>query len=282
MPTMRTASLLSSATSNSTDPKRAGKPSARSRVVVLSLRSELLAQFPSAEPSPGSTSRSKSSPSSTSTPALSNAQPSPGEASSEANVTPVPGVPNDDAPPAAAEDAAKRKSLPGPKPGAKRSFTTASDGLVKPKGKPGPKKKLKTEDANNEQSDLAAASKSAPTTAATTTASKLGPKASLGAINAGLRALDRSGRPCKKWERKGLKIKSFTGVTWDLSTWRAPKLKTLDVTPDQEGPGPNKADSKGKVGDSAAESEKSNGDVDAAASTSILASSPAPIVAASA
>ncbi|PHH50294.1 INO80 complex subunit 4 [Ceratocystis fimbriata CBS 114723] len=51
---------------------------------------------------------------------------------------------------------------------------------------------------------------------------KLGPKANQGAINAGLRALDRSGKPCRKWVKGSFTIKSFTGVTWDISRWAAP------------------------------------------------------------
>lgn len=54
---------------------------------------------------------------------------------------------------------------------------------------------------------------------------KLGPKANQGAINAGLRALDRSGKPCRKWERKPIQLKSFTGVVWELPSWQAPKIK---------------------------------------------------------
>lgn len=54
-------------------------------------------------------------------------------------------------------------------------------------------------------------------------AQKLGPKANQGAINAGLRALDRTGKPCRKWEKKGFAVRSFTGVTWQVPTWRAPK-----------------------------------------------------------
>jgi hypothetical protein len=52
---------------------------------------------------------------------------------------------------------------------------------------------------------------------------KLGPKANTGAINNNLRALDRSGKPCKRWAKKGIQLKSFTGVMWSLHTWRTPK-----------------------------------------------------------
>ena len=49
---------------------------------------------------------------------------------------------------------------------------------------------------------------------------KLGPKANQGAINAGLRALDRSGKPCRKWTKKAFSLKSFTGVVWELPSWK--------------------------------------------------------------
>lgn len=52
---------------------------------------------------------------------------------------------------------------------------------------------------------------------------KLGPKANQGAINAGLRALDRTGKfKCRKWEKKGFKLRSFTGVVWDVPSWKPP------------------------------------------------------------
>lgn len=74
-----------------------------------------------------------------------------------------------------------------------------------------------SDDTNGENGGSAAkgASTSIP-------AHKLGPKANQGAINAGLRALDRTGKPCRKWEKNGFRLKTFTGVTWELPTWRAP------------------------------------------------------------
>lgn len=53
-----------------------------------------------------------------------------------------------------------------------------------------------------------------------TASHKLGPKANQGAINAGLRALDRSGVPCRKWNKKPFSLKSFTGVVWELPSWK--------------------------------------------------------------
>ncbi|KAF3932810.1 hypothetical protein ABW19_dt0208267 [Dactylella cylindrospora] len=49
--------------------------------------------------------------------------------------------------------------------------------------------------------------------------SRLGPKASGGAINAGLRSLDRSGNPCKKWSKTPLTLKSFTGFKFTLRVY---------------------------------------------------------------
>jgi hypothetical protein len=51
-------------------------------------------------------------------------------------------------------------------------------------------------------------------------AHRLGPKANQGAINAGLRALDRSGKPCRKWTKKAFTVKSFTGVVWEVPSWK--------------------------------------------------------------
>ena len=110
-------------------------------------------------------------------------------------------------------------------------------------------------------------------------AHKLGPKANTGAINAGLRALDRSGKPCRKWERKGVQIKSFTGMMWGMPSWKAP-------TRDASFAGDVKSDSTGSseakpVGSSALPSEHSNSGIDGGdAMMNGLESSPAPPIAA--
>jgi INO80 complex subunit Ies4 len=49
--------------------------------------------------------------------------------------------------------------------------------------------------------------------------STLGPRLGLGAINAQLRALDRSGKPCRKWTKQAIQLKSFTGFKYTLSGW---------------------------------------------------------------
>ncbi|KAK9365840.1 INO80 complex subunit Ies4-domain-containing protein [Lipomyces kononenkoae] len=48
---------------------------------------------------------------------------------------------------------------------------------------------------------------------------KLGPKANQGSINAQLRALDRSGKPCRRWTKMPLELQSFTGWEWKVPAW---------------------------------------------------------------
>lgn len=90
------------------------------------------------------------------------------------------------------------------------------------------------------------------TNSAPATAHKLGPKANQGAINAGLRALDRSGKPCRKWEKKGFRVKSFTGVAWELPSWRSANTKKIDIGPAQQESVP------GSIGESKANNSSSN------------------------
>lgn len=56
---------------------------------------------------------------------------------------------------------------------------------------------------------------------------KLGPKANTGFINANLRALDRTGTPCRRWARKGFQVKSFTGHAWELPSWTGSSSSAL-------------------------------------------------------
>ena len=107
-------------------------------------------------------------------------------------------------------------------------------------------------------------------------AHKLGPKANTGAINAGLRALDRSGKPCRKWERKGLQLKSFTGATWAMPSWKAPERSSSfagDVKSDSTGSSELKPN-----GSSALPSERSNSGNDGGDVSMLngIESSPAP------
>lgn len=109
------------------------------------------------------------------------------------------------------------------KKGTKRSAATANgvgpDGQPKARGKPGPKKKARLDDGAEANGRGAGGH-------------KLGPKANQGAINAGLRALDRSGKPCRKWARGGFRLKSFTGVVWEVPRWTAPPKIVPESTPE--------------------------------------------------
>ncbi|KAJ6015810.1 hypothetical protein N7540_010401 [Penicillium herquei] len=101
-------------------------------------------------------------------------------------------------------DTPRRKGVPGPKPGNKRT-NGQTEPTARSRGRPGPKKKPRLEEGAD-ASKLAAGH-------------RLGPKANTGAINAGLRALDRTGAPCRKWDRQPFKLRSFTGVAWELPAW---------------------------------------------------------------
>jgi INO80 complex subunit Ies4 len=108
---------------------------------------------------------------------------------------------------------------------------------------------------------------------------KLGPKANQGAINAGLRALDRSGKPCRKWERKAIQLKSFTGVVWELPSWRAPKPRLLNEESPESKEVSQLAGSKANDSSTAMDSEKSNAGENGMRpmmETTPAASSPAP------
>jgi hypothetical protein len=114
-------------------------------------------------------------------------------------------------------------------------------------------------------------------------AHKLGPKANQGAINAGLRALDRTGAPCRRWQRKSFQVKSFTGIMWEVPTWRAPKPHNLHNGESKEGVvivENGDSDSKANQTGTSAPSEKSNlGDGDLTPLPTSVADSPAPTIA---
>ena len=115
--------------------------------------------------------------------------------------------------------------------------------------------------------------------AANGTAHKLGPKANQGAINAGLRALDRTGKPCRKWQKGGFRVKSFTGVVWEIPRWKAPPKTTVENKPAESSTSGDS--SKENKDTSQVESEKSNNGPDVemvnnSTALSQMASSPAP------
>ncbi|CAI7639308.1 unnamed protein product [Penicillium bialowiezense] len=174
----------------------AGTPNSRrgknSLTVVLKVPAHFLAQL-NANPQGTPDIKDRASPASSGE--LPTVRPSSADnASDDANSTPATGATPADTP--------RRKVIPGPKPGNKRPNGQTD---AKSRGRPGPKKKPKLDEGDK----LPAAQ-------------RLGPKANTGAINAGLRALDRTGSACRKWERKPLQLRSFTGIMWQLPSWRTP------------------------------------------------------------
>ncbi|CAI0653589.1 INO80 complex subunit 4 [Colletotrichum fructicola] len=166
--------------------------------------------------------------------------------------------------------------LEGKKKGTKRGAGAANglgpDGLPKVRGKPGPKKKARLEDGTIDPNARSGAA-----------GHKLGPKANQGAINAGLRALDRSGKPCRKWAKGGFVLKSFTGIVWEVPRWTAPPKLLLEST--AEGSAAASADSSTKENK---ENEQVKSDANSAVNSgveaevrsapgSVPASSPAPM-----
>ncbi|KAK8116283.1 hypothetical protein PG984_012785 [Apiospora sp. TS-2023a] len=139
------------------------------------------------------------------------------------------------------------------------------------RGKPGPKKKPRLEDGSIDPSSRAGGAYH-----------KLGPKANQGAINAGLRALDRSGKPCRRWAKGGFRLKSFTGVLWEVPRWTAPpKLLPESANPTSTASAESSNKENNKEG-SQLKSEHSNSAADGEQQQSVppsvvAASSPAPM-----
>lgn len=130
-------------------------------------------------------------------------------------------------------------------------------------------------------------------------AHKLGPKANQGAINAGLRALDRSGKACRKWAKGGFQLKSFTGVAWGVERWTAPpKPRPVEAATDDSASASASAapSADGGAGDGSSGKENKEeeeegesgaaaggvGDVEMQSVHSVPASSPAPLAIAAA
>lgn len=237
-------------------------------VVTLRLQSQSLSKFPHQPATPTKEEANSSPPAPT--PQIIEPTPTAATPIDTAAMNTNGSTPSSLAPPAA-----KKK---GPKPGTKRSaaqMEAGSNGTTtpkQPKAKPGPKRKKGMGDIINDPNAKGPF-------AATAAANKAGPKANLGAINERLRALDRTGAKCRRWEKKGFQVRSFTGVVWHLPTYQPGRTSVFpdDVKSDTTGT----SDSKLKD-ESSAISDKSglNGD-----STSVptpmngIASSPAPIAA---
>ncbi|KAK0728470.1 INO80 complex, subunit Ies4 [Lasiosphaeria miniovina] len=209
---------------------------------------------------------------------------------SPATSTTLPAAPNsntenasDSTPNTPAGTPAAQPSIMGPpadgpkKKGVKRGAGAAAIGNGEPKvrGKPGPKKKQRLEDGTIEGGRGGGLA-----------AHKLGPKANQGAINAGLRALDRSGKPCRKWAKGGLTLKSFTGVVWEIPRWVAPPKPRPESSIDDSTPASAEGSSKeNKEDNSQVKSDASNNgaDVEMQSAPSVAAAnSPAPFAVAAA
>ncbi|KAK6076088.1 DUF1711 domain protein [Seiridium cupressi] len=160
----------------------------------------------------------------------------------------------------------------GPKKkGVKRGASGANGAEPKARGKPGPKKKPRLEDGTIDPN--------AKTNAGTY--HKLGPKANQGAINAGLRALDRSGKPCRKWAKGGFRLKTFTGVMWEIPRWTAPPKPSPDATQEASTASADSSNKENNKEDSQMKSENSasgaDGEQRSLPPSLPAASSPAPM-----
>ncbi|KAL7623064.1 hypothetical protein AAE478_006743 [Parahypoxylon ruwenzoriense] len=259
---MPTASKSSSASTKEKDRRKsAGKTSAiiTLRVPPGKLR-ELLDPSSVKEETPAKESPSNSTPApNEQAPATSNS----GNASESNPGTPAPAGTPSQVPMGPPTEAPKKK-------GVKRSAAAANgaDPTAKVRGKPGPKKKPRLEDGTIDPNGRANGG----------AYHKLGPKANQGAINAGLRALDRSGAPCRKWTKGGFRVKSFTGVLWEIPRWTAPPKPKGQSTPDESAISAESSNKENKE-DSQMKSENSNSHADGeqrSVAPSVNASSPAP------
>jgi hypothetical protein len=92
--------------------------------------------------------------------------------------------------------------------------------------------------------------------------------------------LDRTGKPCRKWQRAGFQLRSFTGVSWGVSSWATNKRPPTEFAGDVKSDSSASNDLQGLHGSSAPPSDKSNSGVDAGTPMPAVeaASSPAPAV----
>ncbi|MCJ1395768.1 hypothetical protein MMC18_008654 [Xylographa bjoerkii] len=263
---------MSSATSSSkVSPPTTGTRSSKSKptkIVSLKLTPAQLAEYPH-EPSARKPSASKAS-SSASTPIPPKESPISIESNADSKdvmsstpaekvTTPIDGV--------------KKRGVGGPKAGTKRPFGSLSEGITKPRAKPGPKKRPKLDGTVGNDEAVRPW-----TTPAPLAGHKLGPKANQGAINAGLRALDRTGKACRKWEKKGFSVKSFTGVSWQLPSWRAPQKVAINLKNDAGQSSTPTSNSENQMNQSSSNVGSEN-DRNGAMDVDIAASSPLPLVA---
>lgn len=239
---MSTSSPTSASVSPPAHIARPDKTNKPSRTVVLKISPAKLSQF-LPKPTTKKNSKTKSTPSSLSTPISASATAplitsSPNGDASESNATPAPST----------TDVPKKKATAA-KAGTKRALGSLDGGSKARRSAP---KKQKVDDGTADHNGK-------PNGGGVTTGShKLGPKANQGAINARLRALDRTKHPCRKWERKPIQLKSFTGVVWELPSWRAPKSRLPNEEDRHNKDVSQLSESKAHDSSTAMESEKSN------------------------
>ncbi|KAL9577723.1 MAG: hypothetical protein Q9212_006184 [Teloschistes hypoglaucus] len=239
-PSRRVSSSLAKVSTPPTS-ARTSKAAKSSKIVALKLPSKLLLRFdsnsPGQEPSPKPPPKQIPDVTSTSSP-LEEEDSKPVDVKGEV-ISPPTATPGSETPQPPTKDIKGKPTTKAssPKTGSKRALGAGVDG-PKPRARPGPKKKAKLEETNGET--VAPSGRGGPG-ASSAPAHKLGPKANQGAINAGLRALDRSGKPCRKWEKRGIRIKTFTGVTLELPSWRggAKNITSRDTTDNASSSTPN-------------------------------------------
>ncbi|KAF2169312.1 hypothetical protein M409DRAFT_20538 [Zasmidium cellare ATCC 36951] len=243
----------------------------KSKIVTLRLSPDSLAQYPAASPPPNPQAiKAEASPS---------AQPSDTvDKTSDSNATPIPPTNTDAADPnslAPPKVDGRKKRGGAAVTGRKRAPPSIDPNApMRERGRPGPKKKPRlpdgTIDRSGEKNGVASA----------IPAHKLGPKANTGAINAGLRALDRTGKPCRKWNKKPLQLKSFTGAVWGMASWGAPP-KDAGFAGDVKSDSTGSSEVKPVHESSAVPSERSHSHVDGDTTMmNGIESSPAPPIAA--
>ena len=259
---------------SSTTNGRSSRSGASKKILILKLSSDLLSQFVTPLPEGKDRKSKRASVGNVESPVKIREPSSPASSSAEPPLPPssVDNASDAASTPAAgtsAADTPRRKGVPGPKPGTKRGLHQTSETTPKPRGKPGPKKKPRlcvTPPNRPSLVHLLTACRDDGTVdhAKLVANHKLGPKANMGAINAGLRALDRTGAPCRRWERKPLQLKSFTGIQWILPSWRTPRPLKSEENDEAHGMALETGDSDSKANQSASgvPSEKSTGDGD--------------------
>ncbi|KAL6714091.1 hypothetical protein ACLMJK_008585 [Lecanora helva] len=217
----RTSSALSKVstpptTAAASTPARSAKSTKLSKVVHFKLPKDQLRQFPH-EQHIKKASRAKASPLSTAKVITPDESVAPAIVKPEPDTTPAPNEDQDSAQPS---KAGKSEGISASKAAKKKENGNAAEGDDKDKPKTNVKKRPRP-DPNKPDGRTAAAKALKQASGMTTATHKLGPKANQGIINAGLRALDRTRTPCRKWGRKGLQLKSFTGQVWEVSSWGA-------------------------------------------------------------